>query len=82
MKHAGSQSLEMLSALLGNIRSKSGLMERKPVVFYRTSKAFLHFHEDRAGLFMDVRNGEEWIRLPVTSHEQCLMEIDRILASR
>ena len=25
-------------------------------MFYRRSKAFLHFHEDPAGLFADVRN--------------------------
>ena len=38
------------------LRSLPGLKERSRGVFYRRSKAFLHFHEDPAGLFADVRN--------------------------
>ena len=81
MKHAGSRSLASLSKLLGDIRSRTGLIEKKPGVFYRKSKAFLHFHEDPAGIFMDVRDRDDWRRLPAAEHNQCLNEIDRILAS-
>lgn len=44
-----------------------GLVERSRGVFYRRSRAFLHFHEDPTGLFADVRIGEEFERLPVNS---------------
>ena len=81
MKHAGSQSLASLTALLSEIRHRTGLVEKKPGIFYRKRKAFLHFHEDEAGLFMDIRDGKDWLRLPAARHEQCLIEVDRILAA-
>jgi len=81
LKHAGSDSLAMLTALLDDIRKRSGLVEKTPGVFYRKRKAFLHFHEDKAGLFMDIRDGTDWLRLPAAEHRQCLREIDRILQS-
>jgi hypothetical protein len=34
-------------------------------VFYKGSVAFLHFHEDPAGLFADLKSGKEWARYPV-----------------
>ncbi len=40
-----------------------GLVEKKPGVFYRKSKAFLHFHEDPSGLHADVRFEEEFERV-------------------
>ena len=43
-------------------------------MFYRRSAAFLHFHEDPAGFFADVRIGPGWLRLPATtaaSGERC-----------
>jgi hypothetical protein len=43
------------------------LKERKRGVFYRGSVAFLHFHEDPAGLFADVRTGADWERVPVNT---------------
>ena len=80
MKHAGSQSLGLLAPLLCAVRNRNGLIEKKPGIFYRKSKAFLHFHEDRLGLFMDIRDGENWLRLPAAEHQRCLSEVDRILA--
>jgi len=44
-----------LTSLLTRIRSIDGLVEKSPGVFYRKSKAFLHFHEDPEGPFVDVR---------------------------
>jgi hypothetical protein len=55
MKHAGPDALAMLEPLLKDLRALPALSERSPGVFYRRSKAFLHFHEDDAGLFADVR---------------------------
>ncbi len=81
MKHANSQSLVFLAGLLGAIRQRNGPIEKKPGIFYRKGKAFIHFHEDQAGLFMVIRDGEEWLRLPAEEAAQCLREIDRILAT-
>jgi hypothetical protein len=57
MKHAGHQALSELAPLLAEIRQLPGLQERKPGIFYRRSQAFLHFHEDPAGLFADAKLG-------------------------
>ena len=44
------------------------LNEKKPGIFYRKSRAFLHFHEDPIGLFADVRDqsGLDFDRFDVT----------------
>ena len=55
MKHAGAQALDALEPLLEALRAFAGLRERRRGVFYLRSRAFLHFHEDPAGLFCDVR---------------------------
>jgi hypothetical protein len=70
MKHAGPQALDALEGLLEQIRSCDGLQEKVRGVFYRKSAAFLHFHEDPAGLFADVRLGSDWQRLPVNTPAQ------------
>ena len=55
MKHAGPAALDQLEPLLARVRALPGLKEKGRGVFYRGGKAFLHFHEDPAGLFADVR---------------------------
>lgn len=55
MKHAGAEALDTLEPLLKEVRRGPGLIERKRGIFYRKSKAFLHFHEDAAGMFADVK---------------------------
>jgi hypothetical protein len=65
MKHAGAAALEALSDLLESLRSRTALVERRPGIFYVGGKAFLHFHEDPAGLFADLRLGSDWQRFPV-----------------
>jgi hypothetical protein len=65
MKHAGGKALEGLGGLLAVIRKQPGLVERSPGVFYRKGRAFLHFHEDPAGLFADLRSGADWERFRV-----------------
>ncbi|MFN3523013.1 MAG: hypothetical protein ACK4YQ_12255 [Phenylobacterium sp.] len=55
MKHAGAHALEQLSSLIAQLRGLEGLVERRPGVFYRKGRAFLHFHEDPCGLFADLR---------------------------
>ena len=72
MKHAGSATLSSLEALLAKLRSLPGLVEKKPGIFYVKAKAYLHFHEDPAGIFADVKlSRDEFERFPVnTKHEQ------------
>ncbi len=67
MKHAGSAALDRLEPLLDRIRTHAGLKEKSRGCFYLKSRAFLHFHEDPAGMFADVRSadGKDFDRLQV-----------------
>lgn len=67
MRHATMVALDALDDVIAELRTIDGLSERKRGVFYRRSSAFLHFHEDPAGFFADLRVGPEWVRLPVNS---------------
>jgi len=55
MKHAQAAALDKLEPLLERLRQIVSLKEKSRGVFYLRSKAFLHFHEDPAGLFADIR---------------------------
>jgi hypothetical protein len=80
MKHAGTTAFEALSDLLESLRSRTALVERRPGIFYVSGKAFLHFHQDPAGLFADLRRGREWQRFRVNSPDEraaLLTAIDR-----
>jgi hypothetical protein len=59
MKHAGPAALQAIEPLLARLRALPGLVERTPGCFYRSSKAFLHFHEDPSGLHADVKLSAE-----------------------
>jgi hypothetical protein len=80
MKHAGAAAFEALSDLLEGLRSRTALIERRPGIFYVGGKAFLHFHEDPAGLFADLRLASDWLRFPVNTPDEraeLLAVIDR-----
>ena len=68
MKHAGPQDLERLDLLLTGLRALPGMNEKKPGIFYRKSRAFLHFHRDPSSLFADLRaiDGVDFDRFEVT----------------
>ena len=68
MKHAGPGDLERLEGLLAALSAIPGLNEKKPGIFYRKSRAFLHFHQDPKGLFADVRavEGHDFDRFDVS----------------
>jgi hypothetical protein len=71
MKHAGPQTLAALDPMLRALRAQASLVERTPGSFYRKSKAFLHFHEDPAGIFADVKiDGDKFTRLQVSTADQ------------
>jgi hypothetical protein len=83
MKHASIAALQNLSELLEQIRAKEGVKEKKLGIFYRKSKSFLHFHEDPAGLFADLKAGADFARYPVNTKKEwrvLLTAIDHALA--
>jgi hypothetical protein len=84
MKHASESTLLELTSLLDRLRSFEALVEKRPGVFYRKTKAFMHFHEDPTGLFVDVRlkADEPFTRLPVTTSVQqstLIAKVERVL---
>lgn len=81
MRHAGLEALSTLTDLLSAIRAR-GPKEPRLGIFYRKGKAWLHFHEDKAGLFADLRVSMEWERFRVSGAEErahLLTLIDRSL---
>lgn len=68
MRHLAADDLERIQPLLAELRAADGLIEKKPAVFYRKSKAFLHFHVDGDDVFADVRlDAGEFMRMRVTT---------------
>ncbi|MGI9326025.1 MAG: hypothetical protein ACR2PZ_12445 [Pseudomonadales bacterium] len=71
MKHATDPTLHSIEHLLSQIREVESLKEKKLGVFYRKSRAFLHFHEQGDSIFADVRiAGSEFTRLPCNTDRQ------------
>ena len=71
MKHASEQTITALAPLLEQIRPLPGLKEKKTGIFYRKSRAFLHFHEDGDKIYADVRLQEpDFQRFPVTTQDE------------
>ena len=81
MKHAGKQALDEIADLLAKLRTVDGLNEKKLGVFYLKSSAFLHFHEDPAGLFADLRTNTHWERLPISTAAQRKSLLARVRAA-
>jgi hypothetical protein len=75
MRHATAETLKGLGPLLDEVRSVPGLVEKKTGIFYRKSKAFLHFHEDPSGLHADVRFGVDFerVRVETSAERESLM---------
>jgi hypothetical protein len=78
MKHASPTALDRLAQLLAGLRQFERVKEKSRGVFYCRSKAFLHFHEDPAGMFADLRTGSDWQRFRVDSKEQQVTLLRRI----
>ena len=74
MKHAGPASLDALEPLLAEIRRHAGIdpkiIEKKRGSFYRRGKAWLHFHEDPAGYFADLKGPDDWLRMRVSDADE------------
>ena len=68
MRHITPGRLDGIEPLLERLRAFDGLAERKHGVFYRRSRAFLHFHEDGDDVYADVRlDGDTFERMRVTT---------------
>jgi hypothetical protein len=84
MKHATPATLELIDDLLAQIRKRPQLRERTRGSFYFKSKGYLHFHEDPAGIFADVKlDHVDFTRLRATTAAErrtLLREIDHSLA--
>jgi hypothetical protein len=83
MKHAGPAAIARLTPLVGELRKLGALRERRPGTFYRGSRAFLHFHEDAAGDFADLKVAGEWERSRVATvreREKLLARVRKLLA--
>jgi hypothetical protein len=65
MKHATPETLKQIGSLLGGLRKLPNAVECRPGVFYVKGKAFLHFHEDPAGIFADIKIGNDWKRFAI-----------------
>jgi hypothetical protein len=76
VRHVTPVGLDELEPFLDRLRGLPALVERKRGVFYRRSKAFLHFHEDPSGLHADVRLSEsfERYRVQTTAEQAALLE--------
>jgi hypothetical protein len=70
VRHATPAALDQLEPLLVQLRGIDGLKEKSRGTFYRSSKAFLHFHEDPEGLFADLRVGAEFERFRATTEAE------------
>jgi hypothetical protein len=71
MKHATARTLSRLEHVLVEVRHIEALRERRPGICYLKAGAFLHFREDPAGLFADLKlDGKSFARFPVDRPEQ------------
>ena len=86
MKHAGGAALDRIEPLLARVRALPGLKVLSRGTFYLKSRAALHFNEDPAGMFADVRGptDPDFIRLQVDTPagaEALLTHLTRQLAT-
>ena len=71
VRHATPADLEHVDHLLQALRSVGGLVEKKPGVFYRRARAFVHFHADPTGLYADAKLlDDDFVRLRVTTQAE------------
>jgi hypothetical protein len=55
MRHARDEDLDRIEPMLAELRALDGLTEKRRGVFYRRSRACLHFHADGDDTYADVR---------------------------
>jgi hypothetical protein len=68
VRHARDEDLDRIEPLLEQLRAIAGLTEKSRGVFYRGSRAFLHFHADGNDTYADLRlAGDEFERTKTTT---------------
>ena len=86
MKHANEETFAQLVPLLDQIRCRvPPLKEKGTGKFYLKSSAFLHFHDDPAGIFADLKVAGDWQRYPVNNdadYARLLSTLDQQLPNR
>jgi hypothetical protein len=84
VRHVTAAGLDVLDDVLSELRGVDGLTEKSRGVFYRGSRAFLHFHEDPSGLYADVRLDADFERMRVTTkaERKRLLSVVRVAALR
>jgi len=81
MRHAGEAALDRLDGLLREVRRHPQLRERRRGAFYRGGQGWLHFHEDPAGLFADLKVDGEWTRCAVDTAAERKALLERLADS-
>jgi hypothetical protein len=81
VRHARETALDELEPLLARIREIPGLTEKSRGVFYKRSKAFLHFHEDPTGYYADVRLTDEFERFRVQTVDEQTALLERVASA-
>ncbi len=86
MKHASAETLRQLEPLLKCLRALPGMTERRPGIFYRGASAFLHFHDDAAGLFADAKlDGTSFSRFKLNGardNEELIAKVSATLSAQ
>jgi hypothetical protein len=77
MRHAWDEDLDRVEGLLVQIRTLPGLTEKTRGVFYKKSRAFLHFHEDPKGMFADISDPDERIDVTEAAGQAALVAAAR-----
>jgi hypothetical protein len=78
VRHATASGLDELEPMLRRLRRVNGLTEKARGVFYRKSRAFLHFHEDPSGFHADVRLAAEFERRRLHTEQEQDALVDEI----
>jgi hypothetical protein len=67
MARAKKATLQQLEPWLDEVRALGidGLVEKANGAFYRKRVGILHFHEDEAGVYADVKVSGEWQRVQI-----------------
>ena len=71
-------TLGRIAPLLAELRRHPSLREVRPTVFFVNDRDFLHFHDERDGIFADVRLARSFVRLPVSTRAEQLELLGRI----
>jgi hypothetical protein len=82
VRHATGSALARIDRLLAAIRREQRAKERRTGIFYVKGQAFLHFHEDPAGIFADLKSDGNWVRFAVNTkpeQEHLLQSIAKVL---